>query len=78
MALPGSAQPDGGASGSGDDAAPQASQAAWRRHHTVFTNAKGGMVGVDMEHVQRVVYEMSKVRTADSCSRVHKSQCNMC
>ena len=34
---------------------------AWRRHHTVFTNAKAGMDGVDKEHVQRVVFEMSKV-----------------
>lgn len=33
---------------------------AWRNHHTVFTNAKAGMDGVDKEHVQRVVYEMSK------------------
>jgi hypothetical protein len=49
---------DGGGHGTEE---PQASQAAWRRHHTVFTNAKGGMASVDMEHVQRVVYEMSKV-----------------
>eukprot|EP00208_Stichococcus_sp_RCC1054_P006025 CAMPEP_0206147638 /NCGR_PEP_ID=MMETSP1473-20131121/34031_1 /ASSEMBLY_ACC=CAM_ASM_001109 /TAXON_ID=1461547 /ORGANISM="Stichococcus sp, Strain RCC1054" /LENGTH=946 /DNA_ID=CAMNT_0053544649 /DNA_START=259 /DNA_END=3099 /DNA_ORIENTATION=+ len=35
-------------------------QGAWRRHHTVFTNAKAGMDGVDRDHVQRVVYEMSK------------------
>ena len=39
----------------------QASQAPWKRHHTVFTNAKAGMDGVDKDHVQRVVYEMSKV-----------------
>ncbi len=35
---------------------------AWRKHHTVFTNAKAGMDKVDHDHVQRVVYEMSKVR----------------
>lgn len=34
---------------------------AWRKHHTVFTNAKAGMDGVDRDHVQRIVYEMSKV-----------------
>ncbi|KAK9862384.1 hypothetical protein WJX84_004497 [Apatococcus fuscideae] len=28
--------------------------------NTVFTNAKAGMAGVDKEHVQKVVYEMSK------------------
>ncbi len=53
-----SAAVDGGGHEAGE---PQGSQAAWRRHHTVFTNAKGGMASVDMEHVQRVVYEMSKV-----------------
>ena len=37
---------------------------AWRKHHTVFTNAKAGMDKVDHDHVQRVVYEMSKVRTS--------------
>lgn len=37
---------------------------AWRDWHTVFTNAKAGMASVDKEHVQRVVYEMSKVCTA--------------
>lgn len=35
---------------------------AWRKHHTVFTNAKAGMDKVDHDHVQRIVYEMSKVR----------------
>ena len=35
---------------------------AWRKHHTVFTNAKAGMDKVDHDHVQRVVYEMSKAR----------------
>ena len=58
-----SAAEDGGGRGPEE---PQASQAAWRRHHTVFTNAKGGMASVDMEHVQRVVYEMSKVATTPS------------
>lgn len=38
------------------------SHAAWADYQTVFTNAKAGMQGVDKEHVQRVVYEMSKVR----------------
>ncbi|XP_071697863.1 DNA polymerase kappa isoform X2 [Rutidosis leptorrhynchoides] len=32
----------------------------WESYHTVFTNAKAGMDGVDKEKVQRVVYEMSK------------------
>ncbi len=35
-------------------------QGAWRKHHTVFTNAKAGMDSVDRDHVQRIVYEMSK------------------
>ncbi|CAN1821435.1 DNA polymerase kappa [Linum perenne] len=34
--------------------------APWQSYHTVFTNAKAGMDGVDKEKVQRVVYEMSK------------------
>lgn len=34
---------------------------AWRDWHTVFTNAKAGMQDVDKAHVQRIVYEMSKV-----------------
>ena len=40
---------------------PSQGQGAWRKHHTVFTNAKAGMDGVDRDHVQRIVYEMSKV-----------------
>nr|XP_043621769.1 DNA polymerase kappa [Erigeron canadensis] len=32
----------------------------WESYHTVFTNAKAGMDGVDKEKVQKVVYEMSK------------------
>lgn len=32
----------------------------WESYHTVFTNAKAGMEGVDKEKVQRIVYEMSK------------------
>lgn len=32
----------------------------WQSYHTVYTNAKAGMDGVDKEKVQRVVYEMSK------------------
>ena len=35
-------------------------RAAWRDYQTVFTNAKAGMQGVDREHVQRTVFEMSK------------------
>ncbi|KAF5827726.1 hypothetical protein DUNSADRAFT_170 [Dunaliella salina] len=29
-------------------------------YHTVYTNAKAGMEGVDKAHVQKIVYEMSK------------------
>ncbi|XP_047250966.1 DNA polymerase kappa isoform X3 [Capsicum annuum] len=32
----------------------------WESYHTVYTNAKAGMEGVDKEKVQRIVYEMSK------------------
>ncbi|KAM7268498.1 hypothetical protein ACFE04_010664 [Oxalis oulophora] len=32
----------------------------WESYHTVYTNAKAGMDGVDKEKVQRIVYEMSK------------------
>ncbi|KAH9620838.1 hypothetical protein KSS87_004702 [Heliosperma pusillum] len=32
----------------------------WHSYHTVYTNAKPGMDGVDKEKVQRIVYEMSK------------------
>lgn len=32
----------------------------WQSYHTVFTNAKAGMDGVDKEKVQKIVYEMSK------------------
>ncbi|PON74817.1 DNA repair protein, Rev [Parasponia andersonii] len=32
----------------------------WQSYHTVYTNAKAGMDGVDKEKVQRIVYEMSK------------------
>ncbi|KAK9819455.1 hypothetical protein WJX74_007636 [Apatococcus lobatus] len=42
------------------EAAGQQSQEQWRKMNTVFTNAKAGMAGVDKEHVQKVVYEMSK------------------
>ncbi|KAI3753030.1 hypothetical protein L2E82_25074 [Cichorium intybus] len=38
------------------DSAPR----PWESYHTVYTNAKAGMDGVDKEKVQRVVYEMSK------------------
>ncbi|XP_062089394.1 DNA polymerase kappa isoform X2 [Humulus lupulus] len=37
-----------------DDARP------WQSYHTVYTNAKAGMDGVDKEKVQRIVYEMSQ------------------
>ncbi|KAF8019917.1 hypothetical protein BT93_G0569 [Corymbia citriodora subsp. variegata] len=43
-----------GESASSDGARP------WQSYHTVYTNAKAGMEGVDKEKVQRVVYEMSK------------------
>ncbi|XAR52929.1 DNA-directed DNA polymerase [Bertholletia excelsa] len=39
---------------SGDSSRP------WQSYHTVYTNAKAGMEGVDKERVQRIVYEMSK------------------
>ncbi|XP_065616324.1 DNA polymerase kappa isoform X1 [Quercus suber] len=32
----------------------------WQSFHTVYTNAKAGMDGVDKEKVQRIVYDMSK------------------
>ncbi|GMN37897.1 hypothetical protein TIFTF001_007189 [Ficus carica] len=32
----------------------------WQSYHTVYTNAKAGMDGVDKEKVQRIVYEVSK------------------
>ncbi|GLT47382.1 hypothetical protein SLA2020_210840 [Shorea laevis] len=35
-------------------------QRPWQSYHTVYTNAKAGMDGVDKEKVQRIVYEMSK------------------
>ncbi len=44
--------------------ATQEGQEGWRKMNTVFTNAKAGMAGVDKEHVQKVVYEMSKVNDA--------------
>ncbi|XP_028767725.1 DNA polymerase kappa-like isoform X2 [Neltuma alba] len=43
-----------GSETSGDTAQP------WQSYHTVYTNAKAGMEGVDKEKVQRIVYEMSK------------------
>ncbi|KAG8368489.1 hypothetical protein BUALT_Bualt15G0050700 [Buddleja alternifolia] len=42
-------------SNSGND-----SEQPWQSYHTVYTNAKAGMEGVDKEKVQRIVYEMSK------------------
>ncbi|KAL7002905.1 DNA-directed DNA polymerase [Sarracenia purpurea var. burkii] len=39
---------------SGDTSRP------WQSYHTVYTNAKAGMEGVDKEKVQRIVYEASK------------------
>ncbi|XP_010247333.1 PREDICTED: DNA polymerase kappa isoform X3 [Nelumbo nucifera] len=32
----------------------------WLSYHTVYTNAKAGMDGVDKEKVQRIIYETSK------------------
>ncbi|GAB2247102.1 hypothetical protein Droror1_Dr00006984 [Drosera rotundifolia] len=43
----------------GGDSADNSSK-PWQSYHTVYTNAKAGMDGVDQEKVQRVVYEMSK------------------
>ncbi|KAL1812049.1 hypothetical protein ACET3Z_022114 [Daucus carota] len=42
-----------------DETSPESSR-PWQTYHTVFTNAKAGMEGVDKEKVQRIVYEMSK------------------
>ncbi|XP_039139303.1 DNA polymerase kappa isoform X1 [Dioscorea cayenensis subsp. rotundata] len=42
----------GGGNGDGDR--------PWQSYHTVYTNAKAGMDGVDKERVQKIVYEMSK------------------
>lgn len=56
------AAPGGSGVGGENGNQPQPSQAAWRKHHTVFTNEKAGMAGVDREHVQKVVFDMSKVR----------------
>ncbi|XP_031129214.1 DNA polymerase kappa isoform X3 [Ipomoea triloba] len=46
-------------SATGDNASPSSSR-PWQSYHTVYTNAKAGMEGVDKEKVQRIVYEMSK------------------
>ncbi|EOX98479.1 DNA/RNA polymerases superfamily protein isoform 1 [Theobroma cacao] len=51
--LPSPARMEDSESASGD-------QRPWQSYHTVYTNAKAGMDGVDKEKVQRVVYEMSK------------------
>nr|XP_009399105.1 PREDICTED: DNA polymerase kappa isoform X2 [Musa acuminata subsp. malaccensis] len=32
----------------------------WQSYHTVYTNAKAGMEGVDKEKVQKIIYELSK------------------
>ena len=48
---------------------------AWRKHHTVFTNAKAGMDKVDHDHVQRVVYEMSKARASGAHHPVGCKRC---
>ncbi|KAG9440513.1 hypothetical protein H6P81_020678 [Aristolochia fimbriata] len=42
------------------DASSDAGDRPWQSYHTVYTNAKAGMEGVDKEKVQRTVYEMSK------------------
>ncbi|CAH9082539.1 unnamed protein product [Cuscuta epithymum] len=44
---------------SGEDPSASSSR-PWQSYHTVYTNAKAGMEGVDKEKVQRIVYEMSK------------------
>ncbi|VFQ78262.1 unnamed protein product [Cuscuta campestris] len=43
----------------GEDPSPSSSR-PWQSYHTVYTNAKAGMEGVDKEKVQRILYEMSK------------------
>lgn len=43
-----------------DSATTDSSSRPWESYHTVYTNAKAGMEGVDKEKVQRIVYEMSK------------------
>ena len=49
-------------------------EGAWKKHHTVFTNAKAGMDKVDKDHVQKIVYEMSKVPTTSRLTqRCHGS-----
>ncbi|KAJ8506726.1 hypothetical protein OPV22_007612 [Ensete ventricosum] len=32
----------------------------WQSYHTVYTNAKAGMEGVDKEKVQKIIYELSE------------------
>uniref|UniRef100_A0A7N0UDT3 DNA polymerase kappa n=1 Tax=Kalanchoe fedtschenkoi TaxID=63787 RepID=A0A7N0UDT3_KALFE len=44
----------------GGEAAGDATARPWQSYHTVYTNAKAGMDGVDKERVQKIVYEMSK------------------
>ncbi|KZV50557.1 DNA polymerase kappa [Dorcoceras hygrometricum] len=44
----------------GDSISTNDTARPWQSYHTVYTNAKAGMEGVDKEKVQRVVYEMSK------------------
>ena len=54
----------------------QQSQEQWRKMNTVFTNAKAGMAGVDKQHVQKVVYEMSKVSPKlNAASSYQRSTC---
>ncbi|KAF5759118.1 putative DNA-directed DNA polymerase [Helianthus annuus] len=43
-----------------EETSSSSSSRPWESYHTVYTNAKAGMDGVDKEKVQRVVYEMSK------------------
>lgn len=43
---------------------------AWENHQTVFTNGKAGMVGYDKDHVQKIVYEMSKVLLLHTSTRI--------
>ena len=54
-------QPPAATSTAARSVQPSQGDGAWRKHHTVFTNAKAGMDKVDQAHVQKIVYEMSKV-----------------
>ena len=50
-----------------------APQDKWANFETSFTNAKAGMSGVNKDHVKRIVYEMSKVCTANAPQQIAKN-----